>query len=138
MTLLLYYSLRVFTPTLADTFHCSLSDSKSSQISKTILSILANFSIAIVWMDTAHPLITKPLVIVSSAPIVTYETVLVGDTSYWYHQPTPSHMLHRLFQFSRKVQVLVSFSFSFDFHSVVCRDSKIHFQQVLFFLARIR
>ena len=57
-------------------FHWSLSESKSSQVSKTLLSILADLNNAIVWMVFTLPLISKssspfinPLVTVSRAPI---------------------------------------------------------------------
>ena len=57
-------------------FHRSLSDSKSSQVSRTFLSILADLIMAVIWMITVHPpisnsfsLFTKPLEIVPSAPI---------------------------------------------------------------------
>ena len=40
-------------------FHCRLSDSKSPQVSRTFLSILDNFKIALVWMVSTRPLISK-------------------------------------------------------------------------------
>ena len=57
-------------------FHWSLSDSKSPQVSRTLLSILAVLSTVIVWMVSTRPLISKssspfnnPLVTVPKAPI---------------------------------------------------------------------
>ena len=57
-------------------FHWSMSDSKSPQVSRTFLSILADLNRAIVWMIYTCPLIykssspyTNPLVTVSRAPI---------------------------------------------------------------------
>ena len=57
-------------------FHLSLSDSKSSQVSRTLLSILADLNNAVAWMVPASALIsksssllTKPLGIVPNAPI---------------------------------------------------------------------
>ena len=56
-------------------FHWSLSDGKS-QVSRTLLSILADLNNAVVWMVSTHSLISKssspctnPLVTVPSAPI---------------------------------------------------------------------
>ena len=40
-------------------FHRSLSDSKSPEISRTLLSILAVLSYVIVWMVSTRPLISK-------------------------------------------------------------------------------
>ena len=39
--------------------HKSLSDSKSPQVSRTLLSILAHFNNAVVWMVSLRPLISK-------------------------------------------------------------------------------
>ena len=57
-------------------FHWSLSDSKSPQVSRTLLSILAVLNNAVVWMVSTHPPISKssspfsnPLVTVPNAPI---------------------------------------------------------------------
>ena len=57
-------------------FHWSLSDNKSSQVFRTLLSILADFNNAAVWMVSPRPLISSSssscinsLLIVPSAPI---------------------------------------------------------------------
>ena len=57
-------------------FHWGLSDSKSPQVSRTLLSILAVFNKAVVWMVSTRPPTSKssrhfnnPLVTVSKAPI---------------------------------------------------------------------
>ena len=62
--------------------HCSLSDSNSPQVSRTLLSILADLNNAVVWMVSTLPVISKStspftqhLVTVSSAPITTDITV---------------------------------------------------------------
>ena len=56
-------------------FHWSLIDSKSSQVSRTFLSILADLSNAVVWMVSTRPFISKsstpcinPLMTVPKAP----------------------------------------------------------------------
>ena len=57
-------------------FHWSLSDSKSLQVSRTLLSILAVLNNIVVWLVSTRPLISKssspfnnPLVTVPKAPI---------------------------------------------------------------------
>ena len=40
-------------------FHESLSDSKSSQVSRTLLSILADLNNSVVWMVSIRPLMSK-------------------------------------------------------------------------------
>ena len=56
-------------------FHRSLSDSKSAQVSITLLSILADLNTAVVWMVSARPLISdtsspsaNPLITVPRKP----------------------------------------------------------------------
>ena len=57
-------------------FHWSLGDSKSPQVSRTLLSILAVLNNVVVWMVSSRPPTSKsstpfsnPLVTVSNAPI---------------------------------------------------------------------
>ena len=57
-------------------FYRSLSDSKSLQVSRTLLSILAILNNVVILMVSTHPLISKstspfnnPLVTVTQAPI---------------------------------------------------------------------
>ena len=102
-------------------FHWSLSDSKSPQVSRTLLSILAVLNNAIVWMVSTRPQTSKssspfsnPLVTVPNAPI----TVGIIVTC----------MFHSFFQFPCKVH-----SF-FQFYSVVSRDSKVDNFAISFFL----
>ena len=62
-------------------FHWSLTDSKSSQVFRTLLSILADLSNAIVWMGSTSLIskfsspLTNPLGVVPSVPITTGITV---------------------------------------------------------------
>ena len=77
-------------------FHWSLSDSKSPQVSRTLLSILAVFNNAVVWMVSSRPPTSKssspfsnPLVTVPNEPI----TIGIIVTS----------MFHSFFQFPSKV-----------------------------------
>ena len=94
--------------------HWSLSDSKSPQVSWTLLSILIDLNNAIVWMLSPRSLISKssspctnPLQTVSSAPITNGITV--------------TFMFNSFFQFYLKVQVLND---SFRFPSLLSYDQQ--------------
>ena len=100
-------------------FHWSLSDSKSPQVSRTLLSILAVLNNAVVWMVSSRPPTSKfsspfinTLVTVSNAPITIGKIVTC--------------MFHSFFQFPSKVEVLILFTL-FQFYSVVSRDSKVDY-----------
>ena len=88
-------------------FHWSLSDSKSPQVFRTLLSILADLNNPVVKIVPIRPLISKssspstnPLVTVPRAPI----TVAI----------TTTFMFHRFFRFfPRYKQFLFSLSFNF-------------------------
>ena len=89
-------------------FHWSLSDSKSPQISRTLLSILAVFIKAVVWMVFTRPPTSKssrsfdnPLVTVPKAPI-TMSTII-------------THMFHIFFNSIARSRYLSFFSHSFSF-----------------------
>ena len=99
-------------------FHCSLSDSKSPQVSRTLLSILAILNNAVIWMVSISPptpkssrLLNNDLVTVRIAPI----TIGIIVT----------FMFHSFFQLLLKVQVFFLLFIFFRFYSVVCRDSKV-------------
>ena len=101
-------------------FQWRLSDIKSLQVSRTLLSILAVFNNAIVWMVSTQPPTSKssrpfnnPLVTVPKAPITIGIIVIF--------------MFHSLFFFqsSSKVKVFISLFTFFQFYSVVSRDSKV-------------
>ena len=99
-------------------FHWRLSDSKSPQVSRTLLSILAVFNNAVVWTVSARPPTSKfsrpfnnPLVTVPNAPI----TIGIIVTC----------MFHSFFLFLSKVEVLISLFTFFQFYSVVSWDSKV-------------
>ena len=99
-------------------FHWSLSDSKSPQVSKTLLSILALLSNVVVWMFSTRPPTSKssspfnnPLVTVPKAPIAIGIIV--------------TFMFYNFFQFSSKVEVFILLFTFFHFYSVVSRNSKV-------------
>ena len=108
-------------------FHWSLSDSKSPQVSRTLLSILAVLNNAVVRMVSTRPPTSKssspfsnPLVTVPKAPI----TIGIIVT----------YMFHSFFQFPSKIEVLILLFTFFQFYSVVSRDSKVNnFASTLFF-----
>ena len=100
-------------------FHWSLRDSKSPQVSRTRLSILAVLSNAVVWIVSTRPptskssrLFNNPLVTVPNAPI-TIGTIV-------------TFMFHSFFQFSSKVKVLILLFTFLQIYSVVHRDSKVN------------
>ena len=93
---------------IADVFHWSLSDSKSPQPSRTLLSILAVLNDAVVWMVSTRPLTSKssspfsnPLVTVPNAPI----TIGIIVTC----------MFHSFFSSLARSRFLSFFSHSFSF-----------------------
>ena len=99
-------------------FHRSLSDSKSSQVSRTLLSILAVLNNAVIWVVSTRSPTTKtsspfnnPLVTVPKTPI----TIVI----------IVAFMFHIFFQFSCKVDVLVFLFTFFQFYSMVNRSSKV-------------
>ena len=91
-------------------FHWRLSDSKSPQVSRTLLSILAVFNNAVVWMVSTQPPTSKssrpfnnPLVTVPKAPI----TIGIIVT----------FMFHSFFNSLARSRYLSLFSHSFSSHS---------------------
>ena len=108
-------------------FHWSLSDSKSPQDSRTLLSILFVLNNVVDWMVPTRAPTSKssspfsnPLVTVLNAPI----TIGIIVTCIFYS----------FFQFSSKVEVLILLFTFFQFYSMVSQDSKVdYFASSLFF-----
>ena len=100
-------------------FEWSLSDSKSPQVSRALLSILADLSNAEVWMVPIHPIISKSSsLFINSSLTVPRAPIRIGIIV--------TFMFHIFFQFSSKVEVFI-FLFAFlQFYSVVSQDSKVH------------
>ena len=107
----------------------SLSDSKSPQVSRTLLSIPPALNNAVVWMVSTCSLIfksfspfTNPLGIVPSAPTTIGITVTL--------------MLHSccFFQFSSEVYIFISLFAFFYFPSFVCWDGSLLFGKFSFWL----
>ena len=107
--------------------HWSLTDSKFPQVSRTLLSILADLNNAVVWMVSTRPVIfqlsnlfTNLSVIVSRAPI----TIGIIIT-FMFHSFSCSLARSRYLSF---------FLLSFYFTLWSARKAKFTIQQVLFFL----
>ena len=113
-------------------FHWSLSDSRSPQVSITLLSILAVLNNVVVSMvstrlptyNSSTPF-SNPLVTIPNTPI----TINIIATC----------MFHSFFQFPSKVEVLILLLTFFQLYSVVSRDSKVdYFASSLFLLIIIK
>ena len=108
-------------------FPWSLSDSKSPQVSRTRLSILAVLSNAVVWIVSTRPLTSKsyrpfnnPLVTVPNAPI-TIGTIV-------------TFMFHSFFNSLARSRYLSFFSLSFRFILWSAGTAKSTILQILFLL----
>ena len=108
-------------------FHRCLSDSKSPQVSRTLLCILGDLNNAIVWMVSICPLTSKssspctnPLVAVPSTPIT------IGVTITFMFRSFLSSLAR-----SRKLSL---FLLSFSFTLWLARTAKFTVQQVLFII----
>ena len=93
-------------------FHWSLRDSKSPQVSRTLLSILAVLNYAVVWMVSTH----------TPTSVSSFSCCTKSINYNWYncHLHVPW-----FFQFLNKVEVLILIFTFFPFYSVVSRDSKV-------------
>ena len=107
-------------------FHWRLSDSKSPQVSRTLLSILAVFNNAVVWMVSIQPPTSKssrpfdnPLVTVPKAPI----TIGVIVT----------FIFHSFFNSLARSMYLSFFSHSFSFILSSAGTAKSTILQIFFF-----
>ena len=107
-------------------FHWSLSDSKSPQVSRTRLRILAVLSNAVIWIVSTRPPTPKssrpfnnPLVIVPKAPI-TIDTIV-------------AFMFHSFFNSFARSRYLSFFSHSFRFILWCAGTAKSTILQILFF-----
>ena len=107
-------------------FHWRLSDSKSPQVSRTLLSILAVFNNAVVWMVSTRSPASKsswpfnnPLVTVPKAPI----TIGIIVT----------FMVHSFFSSLARSRYLSLFSHSFSFILWSAGTAKSTILQIFFF-----
>ena len=106
------YSMTVFQYELM-VFYWSLSDSKSPQESRTLLSILADLNNVVVWIVSSRPFISK----FSSLDCT-------KSTHYnWYKR---HFYFPQFFQFPSKVKVFILLFTFFQFYSVVNQDCKVY------------
>ena len=115
-----------FIPALANS-HWRLGDSKSLQVSRTLLSILADLNNAVIWMISSCRLISKspsrgtnPLVTIPRAPITIGITVTL--------------VFHSFFSSVARSKFLSFFSLSFKFTLWSDWTAKSKIRQVLFFV----
>ena len=124
-----YFLLEIFShQCYLMVFHWSLSDSKSPQVSRTLLSVLAILNNAVVWMVSTRPPTSKssclsnsPLVTVPNAPI----TIGIIVT----------FMFHRFFNSQARSRYLSIFSLSFSFILWLAGYAKSTILKVLFFFS---
>ena len=108
-------------------FHWSLSDRKSPQVSRTLLSILSVLSNVVVWMVSTLPPTSK-----SSSPFNNHLVILpklpitVGTIV--------TFMFHSLFNSLERSRYLSFFSHSFGFMLWSARTAKSTILQILFFV----
>ena len=108
-------------------FHWSLSDSKSPQISTTLLSILAVLNNAVVWMVSTRPPTSKSSSPFSN-PLVTVPNVLITIGII------VTFMFHSFFNSLARSRYLSLFSHSFSFIPWSAGTAKSTILQVLFFV----
>ena len=126
--IIIIFSDRVFYISFSGWFfYCSLNDSKSPQVSRTLLGILAVLSNVVIWIASTRPPTSKssrpfnkPLVIVPKAPI-TIGTIV-------------TFMLHSLFNSLARLRYLSFFSRSFRFILWSAGTAMSTILQILFFL----
>ena len=108
-------------------FHWSLSDSKSPQVSRTLLSILTVFYNVVVWMVSTRPPTSK-----SSSPF-SNSLVTVPNTPITIGM-TVTFMFHSFFNSRARSRYLSFFSHSFSFTLWSAGTAKSTILQVPFFL----
>ena len=96
--------------------HWSLSNSKSPQVSRTLLSILIDLSNSVIWTVSSSPLIFKSL-----SSFIDLSRIVPSVPIYWYHLRFVSLLL----QLSCKNQIFISVFTLFQFYSVVCWNCEI-------------
>ena len=100
-------------------FPKSLRDSKSPQVSRTLLSILADLNIAAVYMVSTRLLISKSFNPCTNLMVTEPKVPITIEI-------TITFMFHGFFQFSSKVKVLISLFAFFQFNPVVKWNGKIY------------
>ena len=123
--IIIYSFSEFFSTALTDGFHWSLRDSKSHQISRTLLSILADLNNAVVWIISTCPLISKCFTPLTNPLEISIPT-RIGITA--------NFTLNNVFSYLARSRCLSLFSFSFIFTLWATGIRKSIIQQVLFFV----
>ena len=106
-------------------FHWNLSDSKSPQVYRTLLSILADLNNAVVWMVSTRPLISKsPSLFINPSVTVPRIPITIGIIV--------TFMFHSFFNSRARSRFLSFFSFSFNFTLWSAGTAKSTIRYVLF------
>ena len=110
-------------------FYLSLSDSKSSQVSRTLLNILVDFIWAVVWMLSTLPIIPILSCFFFLSKFLGYYSE--GSINDWYHR----HLyISQIFCFLARSKYFFRFSPSFTFVLWSAGTAKFTTWQILFFL----
>ena len=131
MIIIIIYSLELFTSAFPIVFHWSVSDMKSPQVPRTLLSILAVLNNAVVWMVSTCPPTSKSSSPFSN-PLVTvpYALIIIGIIV--------TCMFHSFFFNSlARTRYLSFFSHSFSFilwSAGTAKSTILHVLSFLFFL----
>ena len=112
-------------------FHRSSSDSKSPQVSRTLLSILADLNNAVVCgLSSLVLLFPSPSVPLS----ILWWLVRSARTNYdWYHR---HFHIPLFFQFSSKVLIFIVLFTFFQFYPVISLNGKVHYSIGFFFYSQ--
>ena len=108
-------------------FYWSLSNSKSLQVSRTLLSILADLNNVVVWIVSTRPLFSK-----SSSPFINH--LVTVPRAPITIDITVTFMFHSFFNSLARSKYLSFFSHSFNFTLRSARTAKSTILQVLLFL----
>ena len=108
-------------------FHWSLSDSKSSQVSRTLLSILAVFNNAVVWMVSTRPPTSKSSRPFNNLSVTVPKAPITIDTIVTF-------MFLNFFNSLARSRYLSFFSHSFSFILWSAGTAKSTILQILFFV----
>ena len=112
-------------------FHYSLSDSKSPQLSRTFLSILAVLNNVVVWTVSTRPTTSKSSILFNDPLVtVTKSSAMIGIVI--------TFMCHSFFNPLARSRYLSFFSLSFSFIIVSAVTAKSTILQILFYLLIIR
>ena len=108
-------------------FHWSFSNSRSPQVSRTLLSILAVFNNAVVWMVSTRPPTSKSSRPFNNLSVTVPKAPITISTSDLF-------MFHSSFNFLARSKYLSFFSHSFCFILWSAGTEKSIILQILFFL----